>query len=310
MGLMRGVLLRASQNLWLREQAPRYSFVRRTVERFMPGEELEDALAASSRLRADGISTIVTRLGENITTLDEGGEVAAHYLDALDRIHRLGLDTQISVKLTQLGLDQSAEVCFDRMRRIVQRAEELGDLVWIDMEGSAYTTATLDLFRRLRASHANVGVCLQAYLRRTAADLDSLLPIGPAVRLVKGAYNEPATIAFPRKRDVDANYMRLTHRLLGEEARSAGVRVGIATHDPGIIREAEALIASTQAPRSSYEFEMLYGIRQDEQTRLARAGQPVRVLISYGAYWYPWFMRRLAERPANMVFVLKNLFAH
>jgi proline dehydrogenase len=309
MSILRTVLLRAAQSSRLRDAAPRYPFVRRAVARFMPGERLDDALAAARNLGDEGISTIVTRLGENITSLDEAEATFQHYVEALDRIRASGLDVQVSLKPTQLGLDQSAEVCFDYMKRILERAGGRGDRVWIDMEGSAYTSATLDLFRGLRAIHANVGVCLQAYLRRTAADLESLLPLGPAIRLVKGAYSEPPSIAFVRKSEVDRNYSALVRRLLSAGAGRPGAMTGVATHDPRIIEEVEAIVSAEGIPRSSYEFEMLYGIQRGEQLRLARAKQPIRVLISYGDYWFPWFMRRLAERPANVMFIVKNLFS-
>lgn len=304
---MRSVLLAGSRNRWLREQAPRYWFVRRTVARFMPGEELSDALSAARALQANGIATVLTHLGENITDRIETEKVASHYIEVLDRVSLLGLDAEVSVKLTQLGLDLSAELCYANLTRIIGHADPKS-IVWIDMEASDYVDATLEMYRRARLACPNVGVCLQAYLYRTASDLAALMPLGPAIRLVKGAYREPPDRAFPRKRDVDENFFALTRQLLSPEARRAGVRAAIATHDRKLIRRTEELAASLGLDKQSFEFQMLYGIQRQEQLRLARDGYRVRVLISYGAHWFPWFMRRLAERPANLLFLLRNLF--
>ncbi|HXH06859.1 MAG TPA: proline dehydrogenase family protein [Vicinamibacterales bacterium] len=307
MGLLRKALLAASVSPWLRRQATRRRFVRRSVARFMPGERLEDALAAAARLRSEGITTILTCLGENLTQLDEAEAVAAHYLDVLDRVHAAGLDAQISVKPTQLGLDLDVDVCRRHLATLVERAEALGNFVWIDMESSPYVDPTLALYREARARSPRVGVALQAYLYRTAQDIADLLPLGPAIRLVKGAYLEPPEIAYPRKRDVDENYYRLGCRLLEELPTRDGALLHIATHDDRLARRLLAFIETRGVPRDVYEFAMLYGIRRAEQQRLVREGQRLRVLISYGEYWFPWFMRRLAERPANVLFVLRNL---
>ncbi len=304
---MRSVLLAGSQSRWLRERAPRYWFVRRTVSRFMPGENAEDALAAAGRLKELGISTVFTVLGENITDKAEADAVAAHYEQVLRRIVTLGLPTEVSVKLTQLGLDLDPELCYGNLEKVIRCAGR-DSTVWIDMEASNYVDATLALYRRARAAYPNVGVCLQAYLYRTAADLDSLIPLGAAIRLVKGAYREPPEIAYPRKRDVDENYFALTKKLLSGEARRAGVRTAIATHDRKLIRRTEELAAATGIGKDAFEFQMLYGIQRGEQLRLAREGWGSTVLIAYGSHWFPWFMRRLAERPANVLFVLRNMF--
>jgi proline dehydrogenase len=309
MGLMRSALLAASQNGWLRENAPRLYFVRRTVERFMPGETLDDAVNAAKRQQALGIHTVFTHLGENVTSAEEARGVAAHYLEVLDRIQRDALPAEISVKPTHLGLDLNAELCFDNVRQLIERAAQLTpqNMVWLDMESSAYVDATLEIFRKARACWPNVGVCLQAYLYRTAKDLDDLLPRGGGIRLVKGAYNEPANVAYARKSEVDENYFALARRLLSEPARRAGVRAAIATHDRKLIGHVAELVKTEGAPKDAVEFQMLYGIQREEQQRLAREGWPSAVLIAYGNYWYPWFMRRLAERPANVMFILKNL---
>jgi proline dehydrogenase len=308
MSFMRNMLLAASKNQWMGQHIPRYRFVRRTVSRFMPGEALDDALSVAQELKLVNIGTVLTRLGENVTVNTEALETTRHYLGALERIRPLGLDIEISVKLTQLGLDLSAEACYDNLRTLVESADP-GSIVWIDMEGSKYVDSTLELFRRARAAYSNVGVCLQAYLYRTRADLEALLPLGPAVRLTKGAYNEPPGVAFPAKRSVDQNYFALAQQMLSPAARQAGSRAAFATHDRRLIQRISEFAAGSGLRRDDYEFQMLYGIQREEQLRLARDGYRSRVLISYGPHWYPWFMRRLAERPANVTFVLRNLIS-
>ena len=308
MGLMRSAFLAASQSRWLSERAPKYGFVRRAVARFMPGEDLQAALAASRALQPLRIGAVLTCLGENLEDPREAQQVTRHYLDVLDGAHRASIDAEISVKLTQLGLDFSQPECERGLDTLIARAQSLGTWVWVDMESTAYTDATLAIYRRARARHPNVGVCVQAYLRRTERDLADLIALGAGVRLVKGAYREPPDRAFPKKRDVDANYDLLAGRLLAPEARRAGVRAIFGTHDRALIgRIEEAGRAAGLAPED-LEFQLLYGIQRQEQVRLAVAGHRVRVLISYGDAWFAWYMRRLAERPANVLFVLRNLF--
>lgn len=306
MGLVRNLLLVASTNPWLRERAPRYWFVRRTVSRFMPGEEVDAALAAARVLQESGITSVLTRLGENISDPAEADCVTAHYLEVLDLIRSSKLPTQISVKLTQLGLDLDPELCYANLQKLLEHADA-SDTVWIDMEASHYVDITLELYRRARRVFPNVGICLQSYLYRTEKDLASLWPLSPTIRLVKGAYKEPSDRAFPRKRDVDENFFALAKRLLGEEARRDGVRAAIATHDLKLIERIKEFAASSGLSKSQLEFQMLYGIQREGQKQLAREGYPVRVLISYGSYWFPWFVRRLAERPANVLFMLRHL---
>jgi proline dehydrogenase len=309
MGLMRNVFLAGSRSAWLRERAMRYGFVRRSVSRFMPGEELEDALEATRRLQEKGAGSVLTQLGENITDVAEADAVRRHYLEVLDQAAARGLDAVISVKPTQLGLDLDRKLCLDHLTSLLERAERHQSFVWIDMESSAYVDATLDLFRSARAASNRIGVCLQAYLRRTPADLESLLPLRPALRLVKGAYQEPEERAFPRKADVDAAYLNLAVRILGHLRGEGREMLAIGTHDPRLIQRLRGAIAERGLPRSAYEFEMLYGIQRALQAQLVAEGLPLRVLISYGAYWFPWYMRRLAERPANVGFVARNLFS-
>jgi proline dehydrogenase len=305
-GMMRGALLWASQNNWLRERAARYKFVRRSVSRFMPGEQIADALAAARSMESQGLDTVLTHLGENVSTPAEAESVTRHYLDALQQVRNAGLQSELSVKLTHLGLDLSHELCQANVEKLVQAAGS-DSIVWIDMESSPYVDATLDLYRSLRRAYSNVGVCLQAYLYRTADDLASLVPLGSAIRLVKGAYLEPAKVAFPRKEDVDENYFALASKLLSKEARNAGVRTVIATHDLSLIQRMEALARAENLTAADFQFVMLYGIQRAEQLRLAQEGWRSGVLISYGTFWFPWHMRRLAERPANVGFVIRNL---
>jgi len=300
--------LKASQNQWLREHAPRYGFMRRTVTRFMPGENVEDALAAAQTLASNGIGAVLTHLGENITDRAEAQEVTKHYQDVLDRIRAANLPAEVSVKLTQLGLDLDNEFCYSNLVALIEHTPAEKTL-WIDIEQSPYVDVTLQLYRRARKAYANVGVCVQAYLFRTEKDLDALISIGASVRLVKGAYNEPAEIAFPLKRDVDENYLHLAQRLLSPESRKMRVRAAMATHDRALIKKIVEWSASQGIVKANLEFQMLYGIQRAEQIRLAREGYRCNVLISYGSFWFPWFMRRLAERPANVLFLARNFFS-
>lgn len=327
MAWMRSILLAGSQSAWLREHGSRYWFVRRTAARFMPGETAAAALAAAGKLREQGISSVFTLLGENVTERAEAERVRDHYIQLLARIaelrheyqavqpgpHALAPETrhagEVSVKLTQLGLDLGADLCYANLEAIIQAAAPGGanGAVWIDMEASSYTDITLELYRRALGSHPNVGVCLQAYLYRTASDVASLIPLGARIRLVKGAYKEPPGRAFPRKKDVDENFFALTRQMLGEEARRAGVRAAIATHDCALIHRIQQHAQAAGIAKDGLEFQMLYGIQRDEQLRLAREGWRSAVLIAYGSYWFPWFMRRLAERPANVLFMLRHM---
>ena len=309
MSLMRKVLLAMSTSPFLREQATKRAFVRKSVSAFMPGEKVEDALGAAAALKPQKINTILTRLGEGVTKLDEAERVTEHYLDVLDKVKAAGLDAQISVKPTQLGLDLDADQCQRNLDRICEKAQRLGNLpVWIDMENSPYVDPTLKLFRKSKERYKGVGVAIQAYLFRTPKDIESLVPLGPAIRIVKGAYLEPAEVAYPRKSDVDEAFFTLCCRLMHDDAQKSGTLLHIATHDHALIDRLLKHIETYKIPSSAYEFAMLYGIQRGQQQRLAQSGRRTRVLISYGEYWYPWYMRRLAERPANVRFVLKNLF--
>jgi proline dehydrogenase len=309
MSIMRSVLLAGAESVWLREKAMRLPFVRRSVSRFMPGETADEALDACRRQQQQhGTGTILTHLGENLSSLAEAEAVTSDYLDLIDRIAGMGLDAQVSVKLTQLGLDLGLDACGRNLALLVSRAESHGNMVWIDMESTKYVDPTLELFRRARATSARIGLCLQAYLRRTQADLDGLLPLAPAIRLVKGAYREPPELAFPDKADVDESYYQLAVRMLQPDV-PAGTFLGLGTHDERLIARIRQVLAERPAAPAAHEFEMLYGIQRPLQSRLVAEKAPLRVLISYGEYWFPWYMRRLAERPANVLFVVKSLFA-
>jgi proline dehydrogenase len=275
----------------------------------MPGERLDDAIVAAKAQEQLGIRTIFTKLGENLTRVEEAEEVTQHYLDVLDKVQAQQLQVQVSVKPTQLGLDLDRELCYRNLQRLVDRAAARGNFIWIDMESSPYVDPTIDLFRRTRERSRFVGIALQAYLYRTAQDIEALLPLGSAIRMVKGAYLEPPSVAYPKKSDVDENFYTLSCRLLSAEAQQAGCLLHIATHDPALVDRLGRYIDEHRVPTASYEYAMLYGIQRSLQRRLVEAGKPLRVLIAYGEYWFPWYMRRLAERPANVWFVAKNLFS-
>jgi proline dehydrogenase len=281
-------------------------FMRRAVRRFMPGETLAEALGAAAPLQAAGIGTIYTRLGENLENLAEADEVAAHYLGALDQIADAGISGEISVKPTQLGLDLDPGVCFGHLVRLAEHAAAIDSYLWIDMEGSAYVEATIVLYERLRAVQPRTGICLQAYLHRTAADIERLRPLDPAIRLVKGAYDEPDSIAYTSRRSVDASYLGLAVRFL-VDGRDRPIRLGLGTHDVTLIEQIAEQVGAAGIGRDGFEIAMLYGIREDQQRRLAAAGYRVQALIAYGEHWYPWYMRRLAERPANVGFALRQM---
>ena len=307
MSVARTLLLKASDSTWLRENGTRAPFVRRAVSRFMPGESFDDMIGAARTMAADGVTAVFTRLGENVKDLAEADDVARHYLDAIDRIQQLNLACEPSIKLTQLGLDINRELAYGHLRELAARAHGAGNFLWIDMEQSPYVDITLELTRRLRGEFPRVGVCLQAYLYRTREDLVELTGRGIGIRLVKGAYNEPPEVAFPKKSDVDANYYALAQVMLDAGTRASGARPVFGTHDVQLIDTIRRHAAATGVKPAEFEFHMLYGIQKATQLRLARDGASVRVLIAYGAYWFPWYMRRLAERPANVWFVAKSL---
>ncbi|MFW6088297.1 MAG: proline dehydrogenase family protein [Gemmatimonadota bacterium] len=308
MNAARRLLLAASTSPWLARQMSDRRAIRRAVRRFMPGEELADAVTASERLREDGLRSLLTLLGENVEDADDAVAVADAYATAVEAIAEAGLSADLSVKPTHLGLDLGLEVAEAGLRDVVARAGAAGRLVAIDMESSAYVDRTIDLYRRLRADHENVGLCLQAYLHRTEADLASLLPLRPMIRLVKGAYREPEDVAWPNKGDVDGAFVLRAMELLDALREDPATRVAFGTHDETMINAVRRLAADRGIERDAFEIQMLYGIGRDLQRELVADGYVVRVLVSYGDQWFPWYMRRLAERPANVWFVVKSLF--
>lgn len=304
---VRRLLLAASESRFLRRTAPKLPLARRAVRRFMPGEALDDALRAVSELEAGGAATVLTYLGENVSDEEGVESVIREYRSALERIRREGLGTELSVKPTQLGMEQSLDRC---LRSLAALSDEVGrgrGVLWVDMEASAYVDRTLEAYRGLRARGAPLGICLQAYLHRTPEDLESLLDLDPAIRLVKGAYREPGSLALTDGDQVDHRFVELGERLLEARAEGRRVRVALATHDDRLIRELDARARALGLSPSDYEVQMLYGIRPEEQRRLVATGTTVGVLVSYGEAWFPWYMRRLAERPANLFFVLGAL---
>lgn len=306
MSLARQTLLRLSKSRWLAERVMTRGFARRAVKRFMPGEELDDALAASEALAVDRLGTVLTKLGENLTAESEADKVRDHYLEVFEQVAARGLASHVSVKPTQLGLDFSQSRCAEHLETLARAAESRGIYFWLDMEDSSYVDRTLALYRKLRGKHEKVGLALQAYLRRTPQDLAALLPIRPTVRLVKGAYAEPAHVAFPAKRDTDFAYYELASQLLQAAAKGAAFPI-FGTHDLTLVQRIVSKAKDSGVGAGGFEIHMLYGIRMAEQKALASAGQTVKTLISYGSSWFPWYMRRLAERPANVWFVAKSM---
>ncbi len=309
MNPLRSLLLRASQSSWLARRAPTWPFARRAVRKFLPGETLAEALDAAGRLAQGGIGAVLTELGENVTTLPQAEQVAAGYRAAIDESARRGLDAEPSIKLTHLGLDIRRDACETLTLELAAHAAQRNTTLWIDMEGSVYTDVTIAIFRKVQARIPRVGLALQAYLRRTPQDLGELLPLHPTIRLVKGAYAEPRTIAYPQKRAVDLQYFALARTLL--EARAAGqpVRLVCGTHDLALIERIQGAAGTLGVPRDGWEVHMLYGVRNEDLRRLVGRGHRARVLISYGSAWFAWYLRRLAERPANLWFIARSLLA-
>jgi proline dehydrogenase len=308
MGLARTLLLAASDSRWLREHGTKAPFVRRAVSVFMPGETSADMLVAAEAQARLGVGALFTRLGENVADLTEAAEVRNHYLRVISEVEGRGLACEPSIKLTQLGLDVDREAAYYSALSIGQRAMTAGSYLWVDMEQSPYVDVTLDMVSRLRQHVPRLGVALQAYLRRTADDVARMLREGIGIRLVKGAYNEPETVAFPNKADVDTHYVTLAKAMLAPAARATGSRAVFGTHDRAIIKAIEQHGDGLGLAPTDFEIHMLYGIQRGEQRRLAVERKNLRVLIAYGSYWFPWYMRRLAERPANVWFVAKSLF--
>jgi proline dehydrogenase len=301
--MIRALLIGLSQSKRMAKLVTGNPVSRRMSRRFVAGEELAEALAAARDINQAGMGVSLDHLGENVSTEDEARRARDAYLENFDRIAAEKLDANVSLKLTQLGLDLSDDLCFSLLESVVDRAASHANFLRIDMEGSLYTARTIALVKRARAKYARVGTVIQAYLFRSEQDIRDLLAIGCRIRLCKGAYREPASIAFPKKDDVDKNYVRLMQLLL-----PSGVYHGIATHDPRMIDATIDFAAKQGIGKDQFEFQMLYGIRTDLQQQLVRDGYRMRVYIPYGTEWFPYFMRRLAERPANMLFFVRNLF--
>jgi proline dehydrogenase len=305
--MMRSLLLRMSRSRFMERQLKRRRFARKAVRRFMPGEKLEDALDAARRISRRDMGVVLTRLGEHVDDAAMADDVARHYNLVLDRLAALALDAEISVKPTQLGLDLGVDVAAAHLDTLVRKAEDLNNTVWVDMEDSPYVDRTLELVRAARARSSRVGVCLQAYLHRTPDDLATLMDPPTRVRLVKGAYREPPDLAIQAKRAVDARFHELAVLMLKDRRYVQEAPPVFGTHDDRLIEAIRHAAGQHGVAPRHYEFHLLYGIRVDLQEWLAAAGATVSVLVAYGEHWYPWYMRRLAERPANVWFVAKQL---
>lgn len=296
--------------LYLSNQPRIFRFVRdntlakKFASRFVAGETLDQALTAVTALNAKGITASLDLLGESVSNEREARAAAAEYITILDRIHRQGLNANVSLKLTAMGMDISEELCVGIMHDVLGRAQEYDTFVRLDMESSAYTERTLQLFydRLYPAYKNNVGIVLQSYLYRTLSDVEQAIQTRARVRICKGAYKEPAAVAYPDKKEVDANYVKCMHALI-----ERGHYPGIATHDPAIIAEAKRFVKEKGIDHSRFEFQMLYGVRRDLQEQLVKEGYNMRVYVPFGTQWYPYLMRRLAERPANVAFITGNV---
>lgn len=305
--MFRSLLLYLSEAAWARTLITNVGPVHRAAERFVAGESLAQAIEVARRLNDDGLEVTLDHLGEKVTNEQGALQATQDYLALLDAVATGQVRATVSLKLTQLGLDIGEALCLDNMRRILERARATDNHVTIDMESSAYTESTLRVYRTLRQDYPNVGVVIQAYLYRSEADIRALAREGAFVRLCKGAYKEPPDRAFPDKADVDANFARLTELFL-TEGTGAGAYLAIATHDEKMIAAAKAFVRAHQIPYDRFEFQMLYGIRPHLQAELRDDGYKVRIYAGYGTEWYPFFMRRLAERPANVWFIVSNFF--
>ena len=305
--MVRPVLYALSRSHLVPRMIGHVGWAREAARRFVAGETLDEAIETVRRLNERDLLGILNYLGEHTITLDDAARARLEYLDTLDAIHDHGIDAYLSIKLSQLGLDLDEALCRDHLSALLERAGTYGIFVRLDMESSAYTDRTIELYCDLFREFPMLGTVIQANLRRSAADVDELIRIGASVRLVKGAYIEPPDVAYEAKQDVDSNYLRLLDRLLSPEAQQRGVRVAVATHDPRIVRWTKDETRERGIPRDRFEFQMLYGIRRDLQRRLVAQGYRVRVYVPYGAQWYPYLMRRLAERPANLLFLIRNL---
>ncbi|MEO8049082.1 MAG: proline dehydrogenase family protein [Acidobacteriota bacterium] len=301
--MTRNIFLYLSQQRRLRRWMETSPWARKLTSRFIAGERLEDELKVSAQLQGQGILTALDHLGENVTTLEEANRSAAAYLLALDEIAARGLPATVSLKATHFGMDVSETACYENVLRVAARAREIGSRVEIDMESAAYTERTLALVTAVAREVGDIRIAIQAYLYRSPADIERLNQLGVRVRLCKGAYNEPSALAYPDKADVDRSYVELMYRLFDQ-----GTDPAIAGHDPRMIQEAVRYSQQKAIAPERFEFQMLYGIRRDLQRQVVEQGFRLRVYVPYGSAWYPYFMRRLSERPANVLFVARSLF--
>jgi len=300
--MIRSTLLKLSESKSFARWVTSNPTTRRMSHRFVAGEALDEAIAAARECNDQRMLVSLDYLGENVSTTDDSQRARDAFLEVFDRIAAERLDANVSCKLTQLGLDVSAEFCEGQLLSIVERARSYSNFLRVDMEGSLYTARTIDVVKRVRSQNPAVGTVIQAYLYRSEQDVQDLLAYGCRIRLCKGAYKEPPEIAFQKKSEVDANYVKLMKILM-----KSGIYHGLATHDEDIIKEAKAFATRENIPRDAFEFQMLHGIRRDLQQALVRDGWRMRVYIPFGTEWYPYFMRRLAERPANVFFIAKNI---
>jgi len=303
--LTRSALIYLSRHEGLKDFAARFQLFKKLTTRFVAGETIDEAVAFIRELNADGCSASFDHLNESVANPVEAEQEVAEYLHVLSSIDETGINSNASIKLTQFGLELDPELAYKNARAVVEDEARRGNFVRVDMEASSVTQSTIDIFKRLRTEFElnDVGIVLQSYLRRTYADAQELVKLPARIRICKGAYNEPPEVAFPDKKDVDENYVRVMQLLL-----SSGIYHGIATHDPKMIEATIEFSKKEGIPKEAFEFQMLYGVRRDLQRQLAQDGYNMRVYVPYGKHWYPYFMRRLAERPANIWFVLKNLF--
>jgi proline dehydrogenase len=300
--MLRAGLLKLSESKFFAHWVVSNDRTRRMAHRFVPGETLDEAIAAARECNNLGMFASLDYLGENVSTQEDAQRARDAYLEIFDRIAHDRLHANVSCKLTQLGLDLGVEFCESLVASIVQRAASYDNFLRVDMEGSVYTQRTVELVKRVRSQNPAIGTVIQSYLYRSQADITDLLAYGCRIRLCKGAYKEPANVAFPKKKDVDHNYVRLMQMLL-----PSGLYHGIATHDPAMIAATIRFAAAHQISKDDFEFQMLYGVRTDLQRRLVKDGYRLRIYIPYGRDWFPYFMRRLAERPANVAFFARNL---
>ncbi|HEX6385346.1 MAG TPA: proline dehydrogenase family protein [Anaerolineae bacterium] len=307
---LREVLLYLSKAAWARQAVSNFSLAWLVASRFVAGEDIESAIAAARDLNARGMSVAMDYLGESVTNVQDTIDARDEILYLLDCIHETGVDAYVSIKLSQLGVKIDEELALENVRRLLQRARQYHNEIHIDMEESALVDTTLAIYRALRHDYgfANVGAVIQSYLYRSDDDVRRLVEEGAQVRLVKGAYAEPPEIAYPDKADTDASFVRLMQMLLDESARQNGVYLAVATHDEEMIQATIDYARRHNIPAGAYEFQMLYGVRRELQQQLVDAGYQVRVYVPYGTAWYPYFMRRLAERPANLWFFISSLF--